>query len=161
MFYTDTEALSFTINKQTSRPVCIMFLVRKLLLLCLRQNIEFKARHISGKLKPILCPVCSGQFQTAVAIQRYSPYNYSGTVSSPKLLQGITTLLKASLAESSKGIYKWAWKLFNEFSLLVFGKTVHPALSVSTTALFVDHLHSLNLSFNTINIYLSAIAYVH
>ena len=49
MFYTDTEALSFIVNKQTSRTVCIMFLVRKLVLLCLGQNIEFKARHFSGK----------------------------------------------------------------------------------------------------------------
>lgn len=70
-------------------------------------------------------------------------------------------MLNASLAESSKGIYKRAWKVFDDFSLLVFGKSVYPPLSVSIIALFVAHLHSLNLSYKTINTYLSAIAYVH
>ena len=50
VFYTDNEALSSIINKQTTRITSIMFLVRKLVLLCLRLYIEFKARHISGKL---------------------------------------------------------------------------------------------------------------
>ena len=70
-------------------------------------------------------------------------------------------MLNASLAESSKGTYKRAWGVFNEFSVSVFGKIVHPPLTVSTIALFVAHLHSLNLSYKTINTYLSAIAYVH
>ena len=50
MFYTDTEILSSIINKQTTRITSIMFLIRKLVWLFLRPNIEFKARHISGKL---------------------------------------------------------------------------------------------------------------
>ena len=48
VFYTDNEALSSIINKQTTRITSVMF--RTLVLLCLRLNIEFKARHISGKL---------------------------------------------------------------------------------------------------------------
>lgn len=48
-FCTDNEALVAIINKQTSKLPCIMFLVRKLVLITLRCNIIFKAKHIRGK----------------------------------------------------------------------------------------------------------------
>lgn len=47
---TDNEALVAILNKKTSKVQSIMFLVRKLVLSCLRLNIEFRARHIPGKL---------------------------------------------------------------------------------------------------------------
>ena len=109
----------------------------------------------------MLCLVCRWNVSNNSRIQRCSFDLYSGEVASAKLLQRISTLLNASLAESSKGTYKRAWSVFNEFSVSVFGKIVHPALTVSIIALFVAHLHSLNLSYKTINTHLSAIAYMH
>ena len=78
-----------------------------------------------------------------------------------QLLQGINTLLNASLAESSKGTYRRAWCIFNEFSIGLFGQVMHQQLYVSTIALFLAYLHNLYLSYKTINTYLSALAYVH
>lgn len=49
IFYTDNEALVSILNKKTTKVKYIMFLVRKLVLLCLRLNIDFKSRHIEGK----------------------------------------------------------------------------------------------------------------
>ena len=49
VFLTDNEALVSIINRQTSKLSCIMFLVRKLVLRCLHNNIEFKATHVPGK----------------------------------------------------------------------------------------------------------------
>ena len=86
---------------------------------------------------------------------------YSREITSPELLQGIGTLLNASIAESSKGTYRRVWRFFNDFSVSVFGQIVHPPLTVSIIALFVAYLHHLNLSYKTINTYLSAMAYVH
>ena len=48
-FYTDNEALVAIINKQTSCEPCVMTLLRKLVLVCLRSNIFFTARHVPGK----------------------------------------------------------------------------------------------------------------
>ena len=70
-------------------------------------------------------------------------------------------MLNASLAESSKGTYRRAWRIFNDFSIGLFGKVMDPPLDVSTIALFVVYLHNLHLSYKTINTYLSALAYVH
>ena len=49
----------------------------------------------------------------------------------------------------------------NDFSIGLFGQVMHPPLDVSTIALFVAYLHNLHLSYQTINTYLSALAYVH
>jgi len=48
VFHTDNLALVAIINKQTSKHVQIMFLIRKLVLSCLRYNVHFQARHIAG-----------------------------------------------------------------------------------------------------------------
>lgn len=45
-FFTDNEAIVSVINKQTSKDVIILSLVRKLVLLCLRFNINFKSAHV-------------------------------------------------------------------------------------------------------------------
>ena len=47
-FFTDNEALVHVINKSTCRDTTLMVFVRKLVLVCLRHNILFKAKHISG-----------------------------------------------------------------------------------------------------------------
>ena len=48
-FFTDNEALVIIINKQTSREACVMVLLRKLILTCLRRNINFTACHVRGQ----------------------------------------------------------------------------------------------------------------
>ena len=70
-------------------------------------------------------------------------------------------MLNASLAESTKGTYKRAWHIFNEFSVSLVGSIIQPPIDVSTVALFVAYLHNLKLSGKTICTYLSALAYVH
>ena len=47
-FFSDNEALVYVINKSTCRDTSLMIFVRKLVLVCLRHNILFKAKHISG-----------------------------------------------------------------------------------------------------------------
>ena len=46
--FADNEALVHVINKSTCKDTTLMIFVRKLVLVCLRQNILFKAKHISG-----------------------------------------------------------------------------------------------------------------
>ena len=48
-FNCDNEALVFIINKQTSKDENVMFLIRKLVLLALKYNILFTAKHFPGK----------------------------------------------------------------------------------------------------------------
>ena len=47
-FFTDNEALVHVINKSTCSDTSLMIFVRKLVLVCLRHNILFKAKHISA-----------------------------------------------------------------------------------------------------------------
>ena len=47
-FHSDNIAVTDIINKQTSKDEKIMFLVRRLVLMCLRFNILFRAFHIPG-----------------------------------------------------------------------------------------------------------------
>ena len=46
---TDNEALSFSINKQSSKEPLVMSWIRKLVLLALRFNVVIKAFHIPGQ----------------------------------------------------------------------------------------------------------------
>ena len=46
--FTDNEALVHVINKCTCKDKYLMIFVRKLVLVCLKHNILFKAKHISG-----------------------------------------------------------------------------------------------------------------
>ena len=48
LFFTDNEALVHVINKQSCRDKNLMFLVHRLVLVCLERNICFKAKHIPG-----------------------------------------------------------------------------------------------------------------
>lgn len=47
-FFTDNEALVYVINKQSCRDVSLMHFVPKLVAICLKFNILFKAKHIPG-----------------------------------------------------------------------------------------------------------------
>ncbi|CAC5356336.1 unnamed protein product [Mytilus coruscus] len=59
-FHTDNIALVSVINKQTSKDAFIMFLIRRLVLHCLRNNVNFKAKHIYGS-KNVLADALSRQ----------------------------------------------------------------------------------------------------
>ena len=48
LFFTDNEALVHVINKKSCQDKSVMFFVRKLVLVCLKNNILFKAKHIPG-----------------------------------------------------------------------------------------------------------------
>jgi hypothetical protein len=48
LFYSDNLSVVHIINKISSKEASIMRLVRRLVLVCLRYNILFKAEHITG-----------------------------------------------------------------------------------------------------------------
>ena len=45
---TDNESVVHVINKQTSRDTYLLSLIRKMVLICRRNNILFRAKHIPG-----------------------------------------------------------------------------------------------------------------
>ena len=45
---TDNESVIHVINKQTSRDTYLLSSIRQIVLICLRNNILFEAKHISG-----------------------------------------------------------------------------------------------------------------
>ena len=49
LIYSDNESVVHVINKQTSKHKGLLALVRQLVLICLSQNIYFRARHLTGK----------------------------------------------------------------------------------------------------------------
>ena len=48
LLFSDNEAVVHVINKQSCKDKLLMFFVRKLVLICLRLNIVFKAKHVPG-----------------------------------------------------------------------------------------------------------------
>lgn len=48
LFFTDNEALVHVINKQSCQVKSLMLFVRKLVAICLKYNILFRAKHIPG-----------------------------------------------------------------------------------------------------------------
>ncbi|XP_053403697.1 uncharacterized protein LOC123544723 isoform X2 [Mercenaria mercenaria] len=68
--------------------------------------------------------------------------NYSKPTSSTgDILQGIETLLNASLAPSTLETYRRAWKLFHDFSQAYCNGSISLPISSSVIALFVAFLH--------------------
>ena len=67
LFFTDNESVVHVINRQTTKDTKMLALLRTLVLICLRNNILFKARHIQG-VKNVLADRLSrlqvGKFQT-------------------------------------------------------------------------------------------------
>ena len=49
LFFTDNQSLVSVINKQTSKDAELMSFVRKMVLVCLQNNILFKAKHVAGR----------------------------------------------------------------------------------------------------------------
>lgn len=49
-FFSDNSAVVHIINKQSSKDCKVMVLIRKLVLLCLDLNINFRAAHVEGRL---------------------------------------------------------------------------------------------------------------
>ena len=64
LFFTDNEALVHAINKQSCRDKDLMFFVRELVLVCLRRNVQFKAKHISGLHNKLADSLSRLQLQT-------------------------------------------------------------------------------------------------
>ena len=64
LFFTDNEALVHVINKQSCRDKQLMFFVRKLVLVCLTNNIVFKAKHIPGLQNKLADSLSRLQLQT-------------------------------------------------------------------------------------------------
>ena len=48
LFFTDNEALVHAINKQSCKDKALMFFMRALVLVRLRNNILFRAKHVRG-----------------------------------------------------------------------------------------------------------------
>ena len=64
LFFTDNEALVHVLNKQSCRDRELMFFVRRLVLVCLSQNICFKAKHITGLQNKLADSLSRLQLQT-------------------------------------------------------------------------------------------------
>ena len=53
LFFTDNEALVHVLNKQSCQDKSLMFFVCKLVAICLKHNILFRAKHIPGVCKTL------------------------------------------------------------------------------------------------------------
>ena len=54
LFFTDNEAVVHAINKQSCKDKRLMYFVRKLVLMCLENNIIFRAKHTAVHCLKIL-----------------------------------------------------------------------------------------------------------
>ena len=100
--FTDNEALVSVINKQSSRETAVMMLLRKLILTCLRYNINFTARHVPGRDNTLADKLSRSQI---LQFRTLAPWANSKPATAPPLPRTISdtvaTLLHASLAPSS------------------------------------------------------------
>ncbi|KAK3087428.1 hypothetical protein FSP39_005841 [Pinctada imbricata] len=65
LFFTDNISVVHVINKQSSKDKVLMALIRRLVLVCLCNNILFKAKHIPGKQNTVADSLSRFNFQAA------------------------------------------------------------------------------------------------
>ena len=114
LFFTDNEALTFIINRQSSKDTDILKLVCCLVLACLHYNILFQAKHIRGQkcTSRRALQTEAGQIQ-AIKPSRQSYANTSPVISSTgEYYSTLSKLLQSSLASNSLDIYNRAWSVF-------------------------------------------------
>ncbi|CAC5368882.1 unnamed protein product [Mytilus coruscus] len=88
--HTDNIALVSVINKQTSKDPLIMFLIRRLVLHCLRNNVNFKAKPIYGS-KNVLADALSRQ-QVLKSVQKGRNQDKNDNICTVTALTGYLTL---------------------------------------------------------------------
>ena len=64
LFFTDNEALVCVINERSCKGSALMVFVRKIVLVCHKNNIVFKVKHISGICNNLADPLSRLQVQT-------------------------------------------------------------------------------------------------
>ena len=118
-FFTDNEALVHVINTSTCRNTSLMIFVRtcKLVLVCLKHNILFKAKHVSGfknTLADALSRLQDRTFHENRSTSLYGSHANSNPIpyTPSKLASIVHDLLSASLQKSSIPTYRRAWKLY-------------------------------------------------
>ena len=166
LFFTDNEALVHVINKQSCKDKELMFFVRKLVLVCLQNNIVFKAKHIRGLSNTLADSLSRLQIQKipSLGATSYGPdtNGHSSLSAASELATIVSTLVKSSLQPSSIPTYKRAWKLFYQF-LHATLPGVPGTLPVPppTLALFIAYMFDHKYAPSTVNTYVSALGYCH
>ncbi|XP_045172644.2 uncharacterized protein LOC123534449 [Mercenaria mercenaria] len=163
VFNTDNEALVSVISKQTSKENNVMFLIRKLVLCCLKQNIIFLARHIRSKddsLADALSRFQIDRFKELAPHCKQTPTTLDPSLQPEIFCKGLKSV-NASLAPSTVETYKRGWKHFDTFCCSYLGEAMSLPVSVSILALLVAYLHQKRMSAKSILTYLSSISYVH
>ena len=162
--------------RQSSTGVCpfgmeekghkyLMTFVRQLVLVCLKHNILFRAKHIAG-FRNIIADAVSlsdSTFQEISTGGHGSDGNKSSIPpSSTQLASIVQELLSASLKSSSVPTYRRAWKLFKEFQLgVLHSQNASLPIAPATLALFVAYLFANHYAISTVNTYVSALGYYH
>lgn len=72
LFRTDNLGLVAILNKQTSKSGYVMCFVRKLVILCMQCNLQFRARHIAGKINGIADAISRKQWDRFRSLARDS-----------------------------------------------------------------------------------------
>lgn len=75
IMYIDNNALVSIVNRQTSKSKRVMVLLRKLVLLLLRNDIMFKAQHILGKKNNIADSLSRKQFHHFRQLAQWADLN--------------------------------------------------------------------------------------
>lgn len=83
LFLCDNAAVVFILNKQSTKDESLMALVRRLVLLCMRHNILFRAKHVPGQLN-VLADRLS-RFQVAEFKKQASRINWTVDVEAQEL----------------------------------------------------------------------------
>ena len=155
LFFTDNEAVMHAINKQSCKDKDMMFYVRKLVLICLENNILFKAKHIRG-IHNVLADSLS-RLQIAKFMQMAPDHMDKTKTDIPLHLQPQNWLQPSSIPTYSR-----AWWLFSTFFHTVFpGVSISLPFSPPTIALFISYLFERNYAVSTVSTYISALGYFH
>ena len=73
----------------------------------------------------------------------------------------LAQLIAANLSESSLSTYRRAWRVFQEFSILILKQTEHFPTTTDNLALFIAYLANKNYAASTVLTYVSALGYAH
>ena len=126
LFYSDNESIVHVINKQTSKHKGLLALVRQLVLICLSQNIYFRARHVPGRHNVLADSLSRLQVERFLSLSHkrngFVAYTTPPSFTTRQLENTLARLLAGSLSTSSLKTYQQAWRIFQQFEINVLSR---------------------------------------
>lgn len=157
ILHVDNISLVHILNKQSAKSPRVMVLVRSLVLMALKHNIQFKAQHIPGKSNIIADSISRKQWEVFRA-EAPSSAIHSSPIPDITLTSHIQSLFNASVAINTRQTHTTGINSFETFRRSHNLPSLWPPLDTHITR-FIAYLSLSGYKYSTAQSYIAAISF--